>query len=209
MYIVFEGGDGSGKSSAVGYVHEKLQESRAPRRVMRTREPGGTLWSEPLRDFIFSPRSDELMMMEEEVLLFAASRVNLVREIAKWRAEGSVVISDRNVWSSLAYQGAALPQHLDLIREMNHKLCGDAIIPDLVIYFQIDPEVGLARAKARRDNQQNRNDFKPVDYHQQVGKIYDRIAAEKVLAKEVVVIDATQPQALVWEQALAAIEARL
>ena len=210
MYIVLEGGDGSGKSTTVTHVYEKLQSLLAPRRVMRTREPGGVQWAERARDFIFSPESDKLMMMEEEVLLFAAARVNLLRQLFQWRADGAVVISDRNVWSSLAYQGAALPQHWQLIHDLNHQLCGDAIIPDLVIYLSVPPELGLKRAGARPPNQQNRNDFKPVDYHQQVGKIYEELAANKVLAKEVVTIPTglfTQQQ--VWDTAVDAILKRL
>lgn len=209
MYIVFEGGEGSGKSSASTGAFDRLRSEFPSREFRWTREPGGVVWAERVRELLFSPLSDEHIDVEEEILLFAVARVNLLRNIPRLvNEEKAVVLSDRNVWSSLAYQASMAPQHADLIYDINTKLNGDRLIPDLVIFFDVPAALGLERASWRKAGN-NRNDVRPLEWHEGVHKRYAELVANKTLAKEVVVVDATKPQAEVLEEVMAIIKARI
>lgn len=190
MYVVFEGGEGSGKSSASKAAVEKLRQLYPDRSVWWVREPGGCEWSEKVRELLFDPSSDDLIGVEEEILLFAAARVQLLRQINKAREDKVIVVSDRNVWSSLAYQVSMAPQYAELIKQLNCALVPN-IRPDLVFWFDVPPELGLERAQIRLvDN--NRNDTRPLEWHRGVYRRYQDLVADRTLANHVQRIDASQ-----------------
>jgi len=191
MYIVFEGGEGSGKSSASRDALDRLRLMYPDRDFRWVREPGGVTWAEKVRDLIFSSESDGVIEAEEEILLFAAARVNLIRQVRKMESEGCVVLSDRNVWSSLAYQATMSPQHAELITAMNGGLVKD-IRPWVVFFFDVAPEIGLERAALRKVGN-NRNDEKPIEFHREVYARYQDLADRRVFCQHVERIDASRP----------------
>ncbi len=140
-YIAFEGIDGAGKSTVAEAVAEEL---RSDGLVVETvREPGGTPVGEAIRDILL--HSHDHLEPWAEALLFAASRAQLAAQtIAPLLEDGSWVLSDRSVYSSLAYQGAGRELGVDVVRSVNAAGLG-GVWPDLVVLLELDPTAGLAR----------------------------------------------------------------
>ena len=128
ILISFEGSEGSGKSTQIAYLAERLQEQG--RRVVSTREPGGTEIGEQVRNIIVHNSRGDEMCAETELLLFAASRAQLVREvIAPYLLKGVVVLCDRYIDSSTVYQGVARNLSLDPVQQINQFAVGN-VLPD-------------------------------------------------------------------------------
>lgn len=140
-FITIEGPDGAGKTTQARLLHEYL---RGITDVLYTREPGGTVIGERIRQVLLG---DTAMTPQAEMLLFAASRAQFVAEIVEpaLRA-GRLVLSERFVDSSLAYQGHARGLGIDVVRAVNAVATG-GLQPDLTLVLDIDPTVGLARAR--------------------------------------------------------------
>ncbi|TCI02468.1 dTMP kinase [Corallincola luteus] len=147
-FIVIEGLEGAGKSTAVTAVTEFLA-SHGVRDILTTREPGGTPLAEQLRNIVKSPTLDEPVAPETELLLMYASRAQLVKTVIEPAlAAGKWVLGDRHDLSSRAYQGGGRGIDDGQIQAIKHAVLGD-FKPDLTLYMDIDPEVGLARARGR------------------------------------------------------------
>ena len=147
MFITFEGPEGSGKSSVLNYVYEKLKEKKY--KVIKTREPGGTPISEQIRNIILD-KSNTALDPKAEALLYAASRrQHLVEKIWPSLKDGYIVLCDRYLDSSLAYQGGARGLGIDEILNINN-FATDKTFPDLTILFDIDPKLGLKRIAQSR-----------------------------------------------------------
>ena len=170
-FVVFEGGEGAGKTTQIdaftGWLDARGVE------VVQTREPGGTHIGERVREVLLDPASAE-MDERTEALLYAADRAQHVAEVIKPAlAAGKVVVSDRFIDSSLAYQGLARGLGLDDIFRISEWATG-GLMPDLVLYMKVDPGVGLHRV----DRELDRIELETDDFHRKVGEAYLELAAK-------------------------------
>ena len=142
MFITFEGPDGAGKSTIIKLVHEKLLQDGF--NIVLTREPGGTPIAEKIRDIILD-NSNQALDARTEALLYAASRrQHLVEKIWPALKEGKIVLCDRFLDSSLAYQGGGRNLGVENVLNIN-LFATENTYPDLTLFFDVSPEVGLAR----------------------------------------------------------------
>lgn len=168
LFITFEGPEGSGKTTVIEVLAAKLME--AGYKVKLTREPGGCRISEEIRSIILDVNNKEMDPITE-ALLYAASRRQHVSEVIKPHLdEGYIVICDRFLDSSLVYQGYARGLGIDNVLEIN-KQAVSGNYPDLTIFFDLKPNVGLERIKDNKRNQ-NRLDLEKIDFHNLVYKGY-------------------------------------
>lgn len=148
-FIVIEGLEGAGKTSARHIVVETLR-LHGVNEVVFTREPGGTPLAEKLRELIKQGMTDEKVTDKAEVLMLYAARVQLVDNVIKPAlANGQWVIGDRHDLSSQAYQGGGRGIDQQLLRSLRDTVLGD-FRPDLTLYLDLPPAIGLQRARARR-----------------------------------------------------------
>ena len=197
-FITVEGSDGSGKTSFINFATEYLKEKGY--KVITTREPGGTVFSEKVRDLLFDISND--IDAKTESLLFCASRRDhIVKKILPYVNDGYVVICDRFVDSSVAYQSYGRGLDKQEILNIN-AYATDNLEPDLTLYFSIDVEVGLARTKNRDDN--NRMDQESLNFYKNVKRGYDDLSKEN--SKRIKVIDASDTFENVQKQALSILE---
>lgn len=145
LFIVLEGGEGSGKTTQADRLHQHLS---ATHHVVRTRQPGGTLIGQTIRGLLLNSPAGTVSD-RTEVLLYAADRAQHVDEVVQPALEaGHIVISDRYVDSSLAYQAAGRGVDGSWIQELSRWATG-GLVPDLTVLLDVHPEVGLARAARR------------------------------------------------------------
>jgi dTMP kinase len=199
FFVVFEGGEGAGKSTQIEAFVRWL-EARGDD-VVATREPGGTEVGARIRDVLLDP-SLESMNERAEALLYAADRAQHVAEVIRpAMEEGKVVVSDRFVDSSLAYQGLARGLGLEDIYRISEWATG-GLLPDIVFYLRLDHDAGLERLGSERD----RMEQETQDFHERVGAAYLEIAER--FPGRFVVLDASQSEASIHEQVLKAFEER-
>jgi dTMP kinase len=168
-FIAFEGGEGVGKSTQEALLADFLTE--IGKTVIRTREPGGTPAAEQIRDTVLS-REHEGMNPQSEALLFAAARGDHVaRVIRPAIARGDVVICDRFIDSSIAYQGYARALGPDRVRDLSMWATG-GLLPNLTIVLTLDPEVSMKRVI-----NPDRMEAEPMQYHRDVADAFIEIAA--------------------------------
>lgn len=161
MFIVFEGGDGAGKSTQAALLAARLE--REERHVLRTREPGGTVVGEKLRGLILD-HGNGTVDARTEALMFAASRAAHVEQVLKPALdEGTDVICDRYIDSSVAYQGVGRGLGTDKVLALN-TWATNGLVPDLTVLLDIDPVAG--RARRLRDNAtEDRLESEPDEFH--------------------------------------------
>ncbi len=197
-FIVIEGLEGAGKSSAVRYVTDYLH-GHGVARIECTREPGGTPLAERMRAIVKEVH-DERLTVEAELLLMYASRVQLVEtRIKPALADGIWVVGDRHDLSSQAYQGGGRGIDANLIGAIKRAVLGD-FKPDLTLYLDIDPAIGLQRARHR--GELDRIELEQIGFFERTRQRYLELAAAD---DSIQVIDAGLPP----EQVKAAIEAVL
>lgn len=168
-FVTFEGGEGAGKSSALAGVAEKLEEEGYS--VLMTREPGGINISEQIRNILLDKNNIEMDARTEALLYAAARRQHLVEKVKPALSEGKIVLCDRFIDSSLAYQGYARGLGIDHIFQIN-QFAIDHFMPNLTLFFDIKPEEGLARIQANQQREKNRLDVEHVSFHQKVYQGY-------------------------------------
>ena len=184
-FIVFEGSDGSGKTTILKNVKKYLDDNNID--YLLTREPGGTKISEKIRDLVLSNENKE-MGDRTEALLYAASRAQHVKEIIKPNLEkGRLVISDRFVMSSLAYQGYGRQLGADQVKMIND-FAIDSTKPDYTIFFNVDPITVLERKRANVEADRLENEEE--SYHQRVYNGYQDLLDDESL--NLIVIDASK-----------------
>jgi len=159
-FIAFEGGEGAGKSTQESLLAEALAERGLS--VVRTREPGGTPAGERIREVLLSPEFDGLDARAEALLFAAARGEHVARVIRPALDRGDVVICDRYLDSSVAYQGYGRELGPSRVRDLSLWATG-GLLPDLTIVLDVDPTVGLARF-----DQRDRLEAEPLAYHQAV-----------------------------------------
>jgi len=203
-FISFEGPDGAGKTSALQAITAQIAPALGDQLTI-TREPGGNPISESIRAIILD-RANTAMDYRTEALLYAAARrQHLAETILPDLAAGKLVLCDRYVDSSVAYQGAGRQIGEDAVAQMN-EFATDGLLPALTVYFDVPAEVGLRRIQAHRDPQQvDRLDVEKAAFHDRVRAAYLKLQAAH--PERIKLIDATQEPQIVVEQALALIKA--
>ena len=204
MFITLEGPEGSGKTTAVDYAVSKLEEMGY--KIVRTREPGGTPIAEQIRNVILD-KANTAMDERREALLYAASRrQHLVEKVWPALKEGKIVICDRYLDSSLAYQGGARGLGVENILNVNN-FATEGTFPDLTLLFDIDPKIGLARIAANANREVNRLDLEKLDFHNKVRNTFLELA--KRYPERFIVIDASKSREEVADATLKAMLSRI
>lgn len=170
VFVVLEGGEGGGKSTQLTVLAERLR--GRGREVVVTREPGGSPRAETIRELILATSSHDLDA-RCEALLFAAARADHVATVVRPALErGAVVLCDRYLDSSVAYQGVARSLGEQRVRDLS-LWATDNLVPDLTVVLDIDPRVGLSRAQDA-----NRLEAEPMDFHDKVRAAFLRFAEQ-------------------------------
>ncbi|MCD5436595.1 dTMP kinase [Lactobacillus delbrueckii] len=187
-FITFEGPDGAGKTTVINEVVKAIQ-GQCKREILVTREPGGSKIAEKIRDIILDPANTE-MNAKTEALLYAASRSQHVSEIINPALKrGDLVISDRFVDSSLAYQGQGRRLGIDEVAQINAFATGH-LEPDLTIFLDLDPAQGLARIAKVRSGSEDRLEQEKLAFHEEVYRGYQKV--NQAHPDRVKVVDASQ-----------------
>lgn len=193
-FIVVEGPDGSGKTTVCSLLATKLKEEG--KQIVHTREPGGIDIAEQIRNVILDPKN-EAMDGKTEALLYAASRrQHLVERVIPSIEEGKIVLCERFVYSSLVYQGYARGLGIDEVFAINKFAIGD-MMPDLVIYLDVDEKVGLSRVDSRGNK--DRLDGESSQFHKRVVEGYKLI---KERFKDFKIVDASRDVDTVLKECL-------
>ena len=204
MFITLEGPEGSGKTTAVEAAVKALEEKGY--QIVRTREPGGTPIAEQIRNVILD-KANTNMDPRTEALLYAASRrQHLVEKVWPALKEGKIVICDRYLDSSLAYQGGARGLGVENILNVN-LFATENTWPDLTLLFDITPEEGLRRISANANREVNRLDLEKLEFHHKVRDTFLELA--KRYPDRFVIIDASKSREEVARATLDAIMSRL
>ena len=204
MFITFEGGEGAGKSTAIKRIVEKLTSEGYD--IVLTREPGGTPIAEEIRNVILDKKNTAMDPRTEALLYAASRRQHLVDEVIPALKEGKLVLCDRFLDSSLAYQGGARGIGIDTVYNMN-LFATEGMLPDLTILYDIKPEEGLARIAANSQREVNRLDVEKLTFHNKVRDSFHELA--KKFPERFVIVDASKTPDEVFEDAYKAIEDRL
>ena len=188
MFITFEGPDGSGKSTVIKAVYEKLLKDNFD--VLLTREPGGTPIAEKIRDIILD-NSNTALDARTEALLYAASRrQHLVEKIWPALKEGKIVLCDRFIDSSLAYQGGGRNLGVENVLNIN-LFATENTYPDISLFFDVSPEIGLSRVNSDKKRVADRLDNENENFHDKVYETFKKIVANN--KNRFIVIDASKP----------------
>jgi dTMP kinase len=189
-FISFEGSDGAGKTSVLKAIRADLEKQLGAPKVMYTREPGGDRISEQIRRVLVDRQNTD-MDSRTEALLFAASRrQHVVEDLRPALAAGKVILCDRYVDSSIAYQGAGRRLGEQAVWQIN-RFAIDGLLPELTIYLDIPTELGLRRIATHRADQINRLDQEQLTFYQAVRHSYLRL--QKADPQRIKKIDASQP----------------
>lgn len=183
LFISFEGGDGAGKTTQIEKLAKYLTDQG--KKVLVTREPGGTVLGKSIRDWLLEQTEVEVDP-KTEALLFAADRAHHMQTLIQPAlAQGNIVISDRYLDSSVAYQGVARNLGIENIKNIS-LWAVDGVIPQLVVVLDVKVEVGQARL-----NRKDRLDRESKDFHEKVNQAYLNLA--KLDPTKYLVIDAELP----------------
>lgn len=193
LFIVFEGPEGSGKTTIMRLISDYLNEYQVPH--ICTREPGGVNIAEQIRGIILDNKNTEIDPLTEALLYTASRRQHLVEKVIPALNDGKLVLCDRFVDSSIAYQGYARGIGVDLIKKMNKPVI-KGHEPDLVIYFDVEPEIGLSRIENSSHREINRLDVETLEFHKKVCEGY----RQNLDCSRTVVVDANKSTKDVYEK---------
>ncbi|MGG1632490.1 dTMP kinase [Rossellomorea sp. NRS-1567] len=193
LFITVEGPEGAGKSTILTEIFNRLLQEGF--NVIQTREPGGISIAEQIREVILNTGNTEMDKRTEALLYAAARRQHLVEKVIPALVEGKIVICDRFIDSSLAYQGNARGIGMEEVMNINQFAIEDKM-PDLTLYFDIDPEEGLKRIAKHNGREVNRLDLESVDFHTRVREGYQKLI--KQYPDRIQVIDASQSKEAVF-----------
>jgi len=197
-FITFEGPEGSGKSTQLRLLGERLRS--AGRDVLETQEPGGTPIGVQIRHVLLDAKNRELCPTAELLLMFASRAQNVDQSILPALSGGRTVLSDRFTDSTLVYQGVGRGLGADLVYELDRIACR-GLIPDLTLVIDIDAETGLERARRRSlrtEDSETRIEEQDLGFHHRVREAYRQLAADESL--RVRLIDGSQTPEAVAEQ---------
>ena len=204
FFVSFEGGEGCGKSTQISLLMAHWQ--AAGRRVLQVREPGGTAIGEVIRHLLKYHPENGAMTREAELLLFAASRAQLVREkIAPFLAGGGIVVADRFLDSTTVYQGSGRELPADQVAAINDFAAGTCR-PDVTFLLDLDAVTGLARARARHASRHDRMEQAEEAFYHTVRQAYLDLAARE--PQRFCVLDAAQPPETLHSRILETLNSR-
>lgn len=204
IFISLEGPDGSGKSTAAKKILPQLQQL-STQEVVLTREPGGSAIAEQLRDIILDVHNSAMDARTEALLYAAQRRQHIVDVILPALQANKIVLSDRYIDSSVAYQGAGRQLGMQEIWQLN-LFATQKLLPQLTLYFDIPPAVGLKRIQQKRAQAADRLEKEQLDFHQRVTVAYQQLIKQD--ADRIVKIDALQTPDQVVADCLAIISQR-
>ncbi|KJY51361.1 Thymidylate kinase [Bombilactobacillus mellis] len=204
IFISLEGPDGSGKSTAAKKIVPQLQQL-STQEVVLTREPGGSAIAEQLRDIILDVHNSAMDARTEALLYAAQRRQHIVDVILPALQANKIVLSDRYIDSSVAYQGAGRQLGMQEICQLN-LFATQKLLPQLTLYFDIPPAVGLKRIQQKRAQAADRLEKEQLDFHQRVTAAYQQLIKQD--ADRIVKIDALQTPDQVVADCLAIISQR-
>lgn len=187
MFITFEGPEGSGKTSVAKKIVELLKEKG--HQVVLTREPGGTLIAEQIRDIILDKKNTALDARAEALLYAASRRQHLIEKVWPALKENKIVICDRFLDSSLAYQGVGRGLGVKEVLDIN-LFATEKTYPDLTLLFDLTPEQGLERIEKNKNREVNRLDLENIAFHTKVRNAFLELA--KQYSDRYVIIDASK-----------------
>ncbi|SDC56283.1 thymidylate kinase [Pelagirhabdus alkalitolerans] len=196
FFITFEGGEGAGKTTVLSRVANQLKE--AGYSVITTREPGGIPIAEDIRNVILNREHKSMDARTEALLYAAARRQHLVEKVEPALTEGKVVLCDRFIDSSLAYQGYARGIGMDDIYNIN-EFAIENLMPSLTLFFDLPPEIGLARIMNSKHREKNRLDEEEIEFHEAVYEGYQQV--QKLFPSRIEVLDANEKLEKVVETA--------
>jgi dTMP kinase len=186
-FITLEGVEGSGKSTIINFIKDSLETSG--KKVVVTREPGGIDIAEQIRSVILDRENTKMEGRTEALLYAAARRQHLVEKVIPSLKEGNIVLCDRFIDSSLAYQGYARGLGINEVYSVN-KFAIENLMPDLTLYLDLDPQIGLNRIAKNKGREINRLDLEAINFHVKVREGYEEVL--KMFPKRMVRIDANQ-----------------
>ncbi|MBP6301358.1 MAG: dTMP kinase [Lactococcus raffinolactis] len=202
ILITLEGPEGAGKTTILQQILPILTQVGVA--ILTTREPGGIRIAENIREIILAPENTAIDGKTELLLFAAARRQHLNEKVRPALAEGEIVIIDRFIDSSVAYQGYA--RGIDVADvEMINNFATDGLLPDLTLYFDVDTEIGLSRVMSG-NREVNRLDLEAEEMHQKVRAGYQAIA--KANPERIVTIDASQTIDQVVSTTLSTLQSR-
>lgn len=210
MLITFEGGEGSGKTTIIKEVQKYFNENNID--FILSREPGGCKIAEQIRNVILDKENTEMDSWAEAYLYAAARSQHVNQVIGPNLEQGKVVLLDRYYDSNVVYQGGVRGLGMDNIYELNRYAItykNRQCIPDLTIYFDLDPKVGLERISKNSSREVNRLDLEKLDFHNKVRECYLAWSRKEQNKNRIVVIDASQSIEEVAKNVIDIIKARI
>ncbi|MFD0674871.1 dTMP kinase [Cohnella sp. GCM10027633] len=184
-FITIEGNEGAGKSTIVTKAVEYLESKGID--VVASREPGGSEIAEQIRSIILDVRNTKMDGRTEALLYAAARRQHYVEKIVPTLEAGRTMICDRFIDSSLAYQGHARGLGIDEILGIN-EFAIEGTYPDLTLYLEVEPKLGIARINANKNREVNRLDVEPSAFHEKVREGYQEVVRR--FPERIAIIDA-------------------
>lgn len=188
MFISFEGPEGAGKTTIISMIMSELEKEGYS--LLLTREPGGIEIAEKIRNVILDKNHTAMDPRTEALLYAAARRQHLAEKVEPALMAGKIVLCDRFIDSSLAYQGYARGLGIDEVYSINQFAIGE-LMPDLTLYFDIDPEIGLNRINQHENREVNRLDLENIQFHNKVREGYEILL--KRFQTRMKKIDASKP----------------
>jgi len=182
-FISFEGGEGSGKTTVIERLSNEL--NQLGYNIVKTREPGGSKIAEQIRDVILAIDNTNMDFLTEAYLYAASRRQHLVDIIIPALNEEKIVLCDRFIDSSLAYQGYARELGIEKVYKIN-EFVTNGFLPDLTIYIDVDPSIGLKRIKSN-NRKVDRLDMEAITFHQKVRQGYLEVA--KLYSNRIRIVD--------------------
>ena len=204
-FISFEGGEGSGKSTQIKLLAKRLAKYGD---VITTREPGGTIEAEIIRNLLVKGKKNKWSGVVETLLLYAARKDHIDKVIAPNLKKNKWVLCDRFKESTLVYQGYGKNVDIDLIKKLD-KLITNNLTPGLTFILDIDPIIGLKRSK-RKSNTETRYENMSLGFHNKIRKAFKAIA--RLNKKKFILINANQDinliQDIIWNEVSSKINAK-
>ncbi|MBG9548605.1 dTMP kinase [Bacillus firmus] len=203
-FITVEGPEGAGKTTIIDMLASNLAEEGY--QVLQTREPGGIEIAEQIRSVILDKKNTKMDPRTEALLYAAARRQHLAEKVKPALDEGYIILCDRFIDSSLAYQGYARGLGIEEVYSIN-SFAIEGMMPELTLYFDIEPEAGLERINQHKGREVNRLDLEQLDFHHKVREGYLKLM--ELYPERIFKIDASKPLEEVYQQAESKLKERI